>query len=192
MSQNQRHLLQFLCSDCKTTDEHKFARSRPDLCRECKKAQKPYNCKHCGDTNKENFKEGRYGICKKCRSIENSKLLLNKRRKDKFENLEFQNEVSGLYNSSETSFATNDDGSNKSENPELKALSLKAIELGVEKFLASNRKFMSGYTIQEILENFSAYNIHKSKEDLERDNEIEYLKDEISELKFLISEKIKF
>jgi hypothetical protein len=179
----------FLCSDCKTTDEYKFARSRPDLCRECKKSQKPYNCKHCGDTNKENFSEGRYGICKKCRSIENSKYLLNKRRQDKFENLELKAKVESSFQT--TGLKSEDelrDSSNLTHGSWNEALTLKAIDLGVEKFISTNRKFMSGYTIQEILENFSAYNIHKSKEDCERDFEIESLKDEISELKFMLSE----
>lgn len=169
----------FLCSLCKTTDEYKFARYRPDLCRECKKTQKPYNCKHCGDSSKENFSEGRYNICKKCRSIENCKNNKDKRRQEKFQNLELKAQVEDELKGS---------GVKDPQTLENSLPTLKAIELGVEKFLATNRKFMSGYTIQEILENFSAFNIHKSKEDDIRNDEIEHLKDELSEIKFLLSE----
>ena len=175
----------FLCSECKTTDEHKFARYRPDLCRECKKTQKPYNCKHCGDSSKENFSEGRYNICKKCRSIENCKNNKDKRRQEKFQNLELKAQVEDELKGSGAFGLTS--GASTIENS---LPTLKAIELGVEKFLATNRKFMSGYTIQEILENFSAFNIHKSKEDDIRNDEIEHLKDELSEIKFLLSEMI--
>ena len=179
----------FLCSECKTTDEHKFARYRPDLCRECKKIQKPYNCKHCGDSNKENFSEGRYNICKKCRSIENCKNNKDKRRQEKFQNLELKAQVEDELQRNLNSNLPGTDGTFGSQS--LNSIpTLKAIELGVEKFLATNRKFMSGYTIQEILENFSAFNIHKSKEDDIRNNELEHLKDELSEIKFLLSEMI--
>ncbi len=176
--------MEFLCEECKTTDEHKFARSRPNLCKDCKKNQKPYKCKYCGDENKDNFTEGRYGICKKCRSSENAKYIKDKRRQNKFQHLAFSEEVEDEINASNSGTGA---GAPVEINPEMLP-TLKAIDLGVEKFIFTNRKIMNGYTIQEILENFSSYNIHKNKEDAERDFEIECLKDEILQLKFLISE----
>ncbi len=65
---------------------------------------------------------------------------------------------------------------------------LKSIDLHIEKYLAKNTKLMNGYTIAEILENFSAYNIHKNSEDNARDEEIDSLKNELAEIKFMLSE----
>jgi DNA-directed RNA polymerase subunit RPC12/RpoP len=155
--------INFLCEVCETTDEHKFARYRPNLCKECKKSQKPYVCADCGDNNKENFMEGRYNICKKCRSTRNAKQNRDRRRQVKYEKIE-EIEV------------------NKGEIP------IKEVDLGIEKFLVTDRRVMNGYTIPEILQNFSAYNIHKSSEDDRRDEEIEYLKDEIAQIKYLMTE----
>jgi hypothetical protein len=155
----------FNCEVCHTTDEHRFAKYRPNLCKECKKAQKPYVCNGCGDTEKENFNEGRYNICKKCRSVKNAKENRDKRRQIKYDRIEKIEEKRG-------------------------EITLKEVDLSVEKFLATDRRVMNGYTIPEILQNFSAYNIHKSSEDSNRDEEIESLKDELSQLKFLITELI--
>jgi len=155
--------VKFNCEVCETTDEYKFARSRPNLCKDCKKAQKPYHCEDCGDNEKENFKEGRYNICKKCRSARNAKYGKEKRRAVKYENLEVI----------------------ETQNKEIP---VKDIDLSIEKFLATDRRLMNGYTIQEILQNFSAYNIHKSSEDERRDEEIEALQDEITQVKYLMTE----
>jgi len=153
--------IRFLCEDCGTEDESRFARYRPNLCRDCKKNQRPYDCKECGDKDKENFREGRYGVCKKCQSMINAKQSKEKRRHEKYENLTEQE---------------------KEEAP------VREVDFIIEKYLATDKKLMNGYSVREILENFSAYNLHKDEEDKVRDDEIYSLKEEICNIKYLMVE----
>jgi hypothetical protein len=153
------------CEVCHVTEEWKFAKARPNLCKECKKAQKPYLCETCGSTDKLNFAEGRYNICRKCRSIKNGKVIKEKRRLIKYQDVK---EIETLN----------------------KEIPIKEVDVSIEKYLVTNRDLMNGYTIREILENFSAYNVHKSSEDDLRDEEIESLKDEISQIKFILTEMV--
>lgn len=155
--------VKYECEVCHVTEEYKFAKARPNLCKECKKAQKPYLCEDCGSNDKENFTEGRYNICKKCRSIRNGKVIKEKRRMMKFEEVK---EIEALN----------------------KEIPIKDVDITIEKYLVTNRSLMNGYTIREILENFSAYNIHKSSEDDARDEEIDSLKDEITQIKYIMTE----
>jgi hypothetical protein len=70
----------------------------------------------------------------------------------------------------------------------LDASNIKLINNEIEKYLCYNENIF-GVSFKAILENITAYNLQKDKLDAEKDEEIQFLREEIARLKYVLNEK---
>jgi hypothetical protein len=72
--------------------------------------------------------------------------------------------------------------------PQLDASNIKLINNEIEKYLCYNENIF-GVSFKVILENITAYNLQKDKFDTEKDEEIQFLREEIARLKYILNER---
>jgi hypothetical protein len=70
----------------------------------------------------------------------------------------------------------------------LDASNIKLINNEIEKYLCYNENIF-GVSFKAILENITAYNLQKDKLDAEKDEEIQFLREEIARLKYVLNER---